>query len=1095
MHWVVGIWLIVSLLGLGMGHNTLFEGYDRTLSGYHLCNMTESVSETHVVPYTTSYTQRKPCGGWLPWAMCDVTVYKTEYRTQVYDMPKQVMKCCRGYEQVGSYCALSLNRSAEFTSKPGLCPPPRERGSRCNNSDSSGSVCNRDIDCPQWQKCCLIENTSPISQCLDPVPSVNRTWCFNVTITVKTTYELVTRDKGLFNHTRLLHSVVTGALGTDQISVHHIWSKSAGPFTTSSSLLVCSPKAILLADISAKLYLLGIIEEVTNVVVQDVDECVPQLNSCSPHASCRNTEGSYTCTCLPGYQDLNLSQPGTVCTVSSATAQPTPPTTTSITTHSPPDNKTDRGQTSPSSASTVETSSFSQTFSTCGVAYQDQDHSKMCNFITQHNATDVASFEEVGNWCFREFGSTFDRPHYCRPRVTIPATSASSPPDYTPVIISILSYNVTASSFHVAWTTDIQTGVTFDLILLNGSKEIQNFVVKSYNLTFTDLSPAVLHTLRVTPVACGKQGNPTEIKVRTDGLSLGASARLKGVNYTEAMKDPNSDEYKKFCNSVINEILSSLPSKIHALVVSGQVIIQITSLSSGSVIVNFSIIFQPGSSMNILSVSSALMGSLQNSSTYVVDGNSIYITDADECFLDKADCSPWAYCNNTFGSYTCVCWSGYTDLNPSRPGRSCAAIIHPTTNHPGVPSDSTGPTSSTTIFGNSTMSSTVSTTHVQHNTTTFSTSTAANGPRTVMPNAPTTTLSPMKQNSLKTTTFGYQTLNSPPHFLPYVAVECIPGFLTVVVRRDFLHNYNIQESSLYLGTPECGLSRENATHVWLTTSWDTCGTKLAHNNTHNLANVTLYNSVSNVFTVRLEVPVICSYPRGVLISTGYAPSGYVDMINYPVAGSGSFQVTVRLMNGTIPLPADYSLSPDDEITVEVGVNTTISQIKVVIEKCWATSSSDSSEYPYYLFQEQGCLVTNPYTTVRQNGNDTVALISVRIFKVVNLYTIYLHCQIQICVEVQDGTCKPSCMRTFRSSNIAGVKQATVGPIKRIPSSKFFSDTSSTLQTVGFILLGVGVFVFSLAAVAGLAYHKRKIGNYNFRCKPQQQNFTYHVFDT
>lgn len=50
--------------------------------------------------------------------------------------------------------------------------------------------------------------------------------------------------------------------------MHHVWSKSAGPFTTSSSLLVCSSKVILLEDISTKLYLLGIVEEVTNLVVQ-----------------------------------------------------------------------------------------------------------------------------------------------------------------------------------------------------------------------------------------------------------------------------------------------------------------------------------------------------------------------------------------------------------------------------------------------------------------------------------------------------------------------------------------------------------------------------------------------------------------------------------------------------------------------------------------------------------------------------------------------------------------------------------------------------------------------------------------------------------
>ncbi|XP_058646209.1 uromodulin-like 1 [Onychostoma macrolepis] len=950
MHWVVGTWLITSLLGLGMGHNTLFEGYDRTLSGYHLCNMTESVSVTHVISYPTSYTQKKPCGGWLPWTMCDVTVYKTEYRTQVSDMTKQVMKCCHGYEQVGSYCALSLNRSAEFTSKPGLCPPTRATGCLSNNSNSSGSVCNWDIDCPQWQKCCLIENTSLISQCSDPVPSVNRTWCFNVTVTVKKTYELITWDKGLFNHTRLLHSVITGALGIDQISVHHVWTKTAGPFTTSSSLLVCSSKVILLEDISTKLYLLGIIEEVTNLVVQ-------------------------------GMTNL-ISPPPTTTT-----------TTPSWTTHSLP-----------------------------------------------------------------------------QPTTTTPSSTC----DYTPEIISILSYNVTASSFHVAWTTNIQTGVTFYLVLLNGSNEIQKWQVMSYNWTFTDLSPVVLHTVRVTPVACGNQGNPIEIKVRTDGQSLGATARLKGVNYTEALKNPNSDEYKAFCDSVMNETLLSLSSEIRALVISGQVIIQITSLSSGSIIVNFSIIFQPGSNLSMSIVSSALMGSLQNSSVYEVDSNSIYIADPDECFLDKADCSPWAYCNNTFGSYICDCWSGYTDLNPSRPGRSCAVFLFmattPTTNYPGVSSDSTGTTtSSTTMSGNPTMSSTVSTTHVQHNTTTSSASTATNGPTTATTKIPTTTLAPTTQNSVRTTTPDSQISSTPPDLIFHVAVECIPWYVTVVIRRGVLHNHYIQESSLYLGKAECGLSGGNASHVWLTTSWENCGTTLVHNDTHHLANVTLYNSVSTVSSVRLKVPVTCSYPRGILISTGYGPSGYFDDL---VAGSGMFQVIVRLLKGTIPLPENYTLFTDDEIIVEVGVNTTVSQIKVVIDKCWVTSSSDSSETPYNLFLDKGCEVTNLYTTVLQNGNDTVALLSVQLFKAVDFDVIYLHCQVQICVEIQNGTCRP----------VMSVQTDT-------------SDTSNTVQSVGFILLGVGVFLFSLAAIAGLVYHKRKIGNYNFRCKPQQQNFTYHVFDT
>lgn len=50
--------------------------------------------------------------------------------------------------------------------------------------------------------------------------------------------------------------------------MHHVQSWTVGPFTTSSSLLVCSSKDFFQEDISKRLYRLQNIEEVTNVVVQ-----------------------------------------------------------------------------------------------------------------------------------------------------------------------------------------------------------------------------------------------------------------------------------------------------------------------------------------------------------------------------------------------------------------------------------------------------------------------------------------------------------------------------------------------------------------------------------------------------------------------------------------------------------------------------------------------------------------------------------------------------------------------------------------------------------------------------------------------------------
>jgi len=50
MHWVVATWLITSLIGLGMGHNTLFEGRKNLLmlSKYVSPRHTEKVSKINM---------------------------------------------------------------------------------------------------------------------------------------------------------------------------------------------------------------------------------------------------------------------------------------------------------------------------------------------------------------------------------------------------------------------------------------------------------------------------------------------------------------------------------------------------------------------------------------------------------------------------------------------------------------------------------------------------------------------------------------------------------------------------------------------------------------------------------------------------------------------------------------------------------------------------------------------------------------------------------------------------------------------------------------------------------------------------------------
>lgn len=83
----------------------------------------------------------------------------------------------------------------------------------------------------------------------------------------------------------------------------------------------------------------------------------------------------------------------------------------------------------------------------------------------------------------------------------------------------------------MAWTTNNQTGVTFNLVLLHGTTELENmWHVRNFNWTFTNLDPVVLYIVRVTPFACGIQGNSTEIKVRTGKYSIGL-IRIKCLMY------------------------------------------------------------------------------------------------------------------------------------------------------------------------------------------------------------------------------------------------------------------------------------------------------------------------------------------------------------------------------------------------------------------------------------------------------------------------------------------------------------------------------------------------------------------------------------
>ncbi|XP_008285511.1 uromodulin-like 1 [Stegastes partitus] len=925
-------------------------------------------------------------------------------------------------------------------------------------------------------------------------------------------------NNGLLNHIRILQAMVTGALQSE-VSIYYLNSWPVHPHRTATSLLIVCDFPPSLHNVTSKLHLLlKHIQEVSSVTVRDVDECAhAALRLCSLQAHCNNTVGSYQCVCHQGYADVDPSNPGANCTADVGESCITEPPLTS-TTFSPAPNAT---QEPPGGgiAGVVNSSESSVTAALSNTTSVPYNSSYALPWTSSPPNSSVSSTEDS----------------------LLPTTTC--PP---PSISSLLAANVTGTSFSVCWTAQFQTNQTYKVVLSKGSEVILSREIWQTMTEVKELQPGILYDVSVTPCACGSEGVALRISVKTNAQTLDATARLTNIQFTADLQNASSQAYKNLTAAILAEIYQSLSPEMRHLVDSGQVQIEIRGFSPGSVVVNFTMTFATNQSQDVRNVSTALLHSLMNSSKYTVDENNTSISDFDECASGENDCSQWATCNNTWASYKCVCQDGFIDNNPERPGRACQAIATSETTTPilttaafstASPVSQTTPSTSgaavttavtpgttTVIIPTSEMVSTSAqdtTTSTSTNVTSSPTKATTPPATTTIPqttitsipttsSAPTSVHAPVTVSTAPTTTTSAPTTTTTPKTTTIaismqgsLSVQCRVAAITVTIAKDFLLSAKIQESALYLGLRPCGVNGGNDTHVQLTVGWNECATVLVHNETYYTASVTLFNTMDpytsrigavEAPTVLLKVPIMCTYMKSMLISADFGSMGY-DMIKDVIVGLGSFQVTVQLMNGSVPLPHNYSLSPEQAVVVEVRLNTSSEQLKVVINKCWATPTQSPADAYSQAFLENSCSL-NSYTKVLMNGNSSTSRVSVQIFSIVKLNVIYLHCQVQICIQIGSDTCVPDCLqRTARSAKTIGTAFGSFGPVL-MSEEESVEEESSILHVVGLACLGVGLSIFFIVGFVCLFYYQRnRIGHYNFSVKPKQENFTYLVFNT
>ncbi|XP_037543647.1 uromodulin-like 1 [Nematolebias whitei] len=921
MSWILSIWVAEALLVLCWGQNSVYEGNNLSPSGYHLCVYNETKTVSFLVVQEVPYTERRPCGGWLLWTTCPVTLYKMTHQTEYKAVKEQVMRCCHGYVQVGPYCTLAVNRSDEFAAKPGSCPA-------ADGTSPRSEGCEFDLDCPGWQKCC---QRCGRFLCSHPTSSENdfgsRGSQWNATVTVKTDFqELMSRDSGLLNLTRALQAMVTGAVQSE-VSIFYLHSGPVRPYRTAVSLLIRSSFTLSLNNITSKLnLLLRFMPEVSAVTVQDVDECAhAALHQCSPQALCNNTSGSYQCVCHRGPVDVDHDSPGVNCTRDFEASGPPLTDLPAINTTSPP----------------------------MFISTEEPPGSGTAGFFVSSEAGVTAAL--INTSSVTSGLSHTPQGTSSAPNASVSSAAGSPPSAATsplPTISRLWSENVTGTSMSVCWSGPLQTNQTFQVTLTKVSEVVHVWDTTGTTVEMTGLQPGGLYNVTVTPWSCGRQGLALHMLVRTDAQTLDATTRLTNIQFTADLRDTSSQAYKNLTESFLQEIYRSLSPEVKALVDSGQVRIEIRRFSSGSVIVDLTFIFSQSQSQAVSNISTALVQSLANSSKYTVDTNTTSISDFDECASEENDCSLWATCTNTWASYTCACFDGFVDHNPERPGRTCQAnvTVDPTPVPPVFSTLSTTPNSPTTASTTDPTSTSVqaaSPTLAAHITSSTLNSTVpsttappanatAHADAATAPTVPTTALVPGA-----------------------VSVQCRVAAITVTLAKAFLLSSNIPEGALYLGEQGCVVNGGNATHVQLTVAWDECATRLVHNDTSYTACVVLYSSMGpyaspagsvEVPRIQLEVPIMCTYLKSTLISADFGSMGY-DVIKDVIAGQGSFQVTVQLMSGTAPLPHNFSLSSTQPLVVEVRLNSSSEFIKVIVDKCWATPTQNPTDTSRYSFLE------------------------------------------------------------------------------------------------------------------------------------------------
>ncbi|XP_075053945.1 uromodulin-like 1 [Mixophyes fleayi] len=1126
MDRIILMYIVTLCLASGLGSGQIF---DNTISpsSYHVCSGTVTVNVSKIVAFQKPREDKTLCMGWIPWKLCTRTYYQTEYRTIYVPETTAVKQCCEGYELVGHYCAMTTERSSTLSSRPGICPNIIER-----NPDSR---CTFDYDCPGFQKCCMSSNGS---FCGSPGPQAlgrNTTYWYNGTVTIKMSFdELIRLDVGLVNHTRLLHSVVTGELWPLEAAVYHISTKPAGTFSVLSHILIGLNESHSLPDITTMLNnIVTSLPEVINIQIDDVNSCLfPEPGACPPRQRCIIMESSYNCS--------NKHKPNS--------------------THIPPDNTSNPNL--PHSPDFTRPFTANATNAMIGTTTPPPCY---CSTFLNHSVSNVTASAFQIHWntdCPENYlynieiwtSKGFHRKN------TIAETSMNINGLNAGELYHVLVTFQDCAGQKQIWEERVKTEAN----VLNGTLRIQNWNLTESLLdpNSTDYTAFVEAFVSEVKKSLSNEIPPKRVTVEVQSLRPGSII----VNFQiiiDDSKDPinlTASSFSHFNQSGVftvdlksiiitdsNECLSSDDNDCHLHADCVNLDPSYTcKCHSAFVDTDPS---RPGRNCEAMLSTALYSTNLDLSSPSVAPWTStdprsdVYSTSP----IDKS--SPTI--SSTTGHIANVTAATTETSTVLRDPTPPAKQVTPTALVSGEASKNqsglntpvtlkTGPANSDNTTAHDQL---LSTTHKIMLNTTESTdhSTTANKDsshtssnalsvtehgsihsstnnkgiiQVVVPTTHTASdiscpLADMSTNSnveatnipfllAAATKMTTQQMSPSLSLRDASKVICETEKIGITIQKAFLKMMSIDSHSLFLGSPECSLNCSTNIFILIHAGWKECNTNVYSNKTHIVINSTLYIDLSSSILNMTPKPIStirCVFHNDILWSSGSNPAGGFFTIVEKLEGGGSFLPEFQLFIGDQSIPANFTLSATDDIIVQIRIKTEESQYKVVINECWATPTDNANDPVSFPFINNSCALTNTFTTIQTNGISNNATFQTKIFSFVNNPIVYLHCRLHVCKEDPPATCKPSCsgVRSVRSGENVFIGVTRMGPLRRAGQSHVTASSSEAALGPGYIaLIIIGVFVLVAIVVAGLIFwHQRRTGNYNFKLK--SKDVGYQVF--